>query len=122
MTTPPVLWLTGLLLCTIPAAATPSTGEADVLVACDETQPCFLEGLDLDDDQAREARELLEAARKRQDDLRDDTYQRIRDLLTPEQSRHLDDSRTVILMQRARALRHQAGQLQRRASRLKDSP
>lgn len=108
-----------LLLCVAnPAAAAPREGAR---FDCEETEECFVEGLGLSDDQQREVRDLMEAARKKQDELRDETYHRIRDVLTPEQGRKLEEHRSDILKYRAQRLRRQAEHMEQRARQLRDA-
>lgn len=109
-----------LLGVAIPAAAAPPAKEG-ARFDCEEMEECFVEGLDLSDDQQREVRDLMEAARKKQDELRDDTYHRIRDVLTPEQGRKLEEHRSDILKFRAQRLRQQAEHMEQRARKLRDA-
>lgn len=88
---------------------------------CEEMEECFIEGLDLSDDQQRQIRDLMEAARAKQEALRDDTYHRIRDILTPGQGRKLDEHRSDILRLRAQRLRQQAELMDRRARKLREA-
>lgn len=109
-----------LLYVANPAAAAPPAA-GGTRFDCEEMEECFVEGLDLSDDQQREVRDLMETGRKKQDELRDETYHRIRDVLTPEQGRKLEEHRSDILKYRAQRLRRQAEHMEQRARQLRDA-
>ena len=98
-------------------ASPPQHGMAE---DCDETEPCLVEGLGMSDEQQRQVRDILQAAGKQQEDLRDDTIRRIEAILTPEQARHLEERRADIIADRGKRLRQKARQMDRRARELKD--
>lgn len=95
--------------------------ERDLEQDCDETEECIVQGLDLSDEQQHQVRDILQAAGKKQEDLRDDTFHRLQDVLTPEQARKLEQHRADILAYRAKRLRQKARQMEQHARELKES-
>lgn len=86
---------------------------------CDETEDCFAEGLGLSNDQQEKVRDILEEARKRRDELREDTYNQLKDVLTPEQGRKLEAHRADLMKYRAERMREHADRLDQRARNMK---
>lgn len=89
---------------------------------CEETEECFTAGLGLGDDQEQQLRAIQQSARRRQDDLREDTFHRLRDVLAPDQARQLEERRALILEQRAERLRRQADRLHEQARAMRATP
>lgn len=118
-------WLLAFLLLagTDRAGQAPAPPPFRALAAdCEETEECFTAGLGLGDDQEQQVRAIQQSARRRQDDLREDTFHRLRDVLPPEQARQLEERRALILEQRAGRLRRQAEQLHEQARALRATP
>lgn len=82
---------------------------------CEEMDSCFIEELKLSDDQQQKIRGIMDEARKQRDELRNDTFSRIKAVLTPEQSRRLEAHRADMMKSRAEGMRERAGQMDRRA-------
>lgn len=89
---------------------------------CDETEACFVAGMALSDEQQQRLHDIIEDAGKKQEALRDDTFHRLADLLTPEQARELEARRAALIGFRARRLRQQAQKMEQRARELRDRP
>lgn len=86
---------------------------------CDELDDCIAEDLALSNEQQQRVRDILEQARRQRDALREDTFNRLKDVLTPEQTRRLEEHRSDLMRYRAQRMRERAGRLDRRARDLK---
>lgn len=89
---------------------------------CDELDDCIAEDLALSNEQQQQVRDILEQARKQRDALREDTFSRLKDVLTPEQARRLEEHRSDLMRYRAQRMRERAGRLDRRARELRPAP
>lgn len=82
---------------------------------CEEMESCFIEELKLSDDQQQKIRGIMKDARKRRDELRNDTFNRIKAVLTPEQTRRLEEHRADMMKYRAQRMRERADHMDQRA-------
>lgn len=87
---------------------------------CEEMESCFIEDLKLSDDQQRKIRGIMQEARKKRDELRNDTFNRIKAVLTPEQTRRLEDHRADMMKYRAERMRERADHMDQRARDMQD--
>lgn len=87
---------------------------------CEEMDSCFIEELKLSDDQQQKVRGIMDEARKKREELRNDTYGRIKAVLTPEQSRRLEAHRADMMKYRAERMRERADQMDQRARDIQD--
>lgn len=86
---------------------------------CEEMEECFSEGLNLTNDQQQKIRNIMQEARKKRDELRDETYNDIKDVLTPEQARKLEAHRAEMMKYRAERMRERADRMEKRANDMK---
>ncbi len=86
---------------------------------CEEMEECFSEGLNLTNEQQQKIRDITQDARKKRDDLRDETYNDIKDVLTPEQVRKLEAHRAEMTKYRAERMRERANRMEKRADDMK---
>lgn len=86
---------------------------------CEEMEECFSEGLNLTNDQQQKIRDIMQESRKKRDELRDETYNDIKDVLTPEQARKLEAHRADMMKYRAERMRDRADRMEKRADDMK---
>lgn len=86
---------------------------------CEEMEECFSEGLNLTNDQQQKIRNIMQDARKKRDELRDNTYNDIKDVLTPEQARKLETHRADMMKYRSERMRERADRMEKRADDMK---
>lgn len=86
---------------------------------CEEMEECFSEGLNLTNDQQQKIRNIMQESRKKREELRDETYNDIKDVLTPEQARKLEAHRAEIMKYRAERMRERADRMEKRANDMK---
>lgn len=87
---------------------------------CEEMESCFIEELQLSDDQQQKIRGIMQEARKQRDALRNDTFNRIKAVLTPEQTRRLEDHRADMMKYRAERMRERADHMEHRAREMQE--
>lgn len=87
---------------------------------CDEMDECITEGLNLSADQQTKVRAILEDSRKKREALRNETMQKMRAVLTPEQVRMIDEHRAEIMQYRADQMKEKAERMEDRAEEMKD--
>ena len=86
---------------------------------CEEMEECFSEGMNLTNDQQQKIRDIMQEARKKREELRDDTYNDIKDVLTPEQARKLEAHGAEMMKYRAEHMREHADRMEKRANDMK---
>lgn len=83
---------------------------------CDETdEGCLTKGLNLTNDQQQKLRAIHQDARQKREALRNETHQRIKQVLTPEQQQKLDARRDEIMKARAEHMRNKADRMEKKA-------
>lgn len=86
---------------------------------CEEMEECFSEGLNLSNEQQQKIRDIMQEARKKREELRDETYTDIKGVLTPEQVRKLEAHRAEMTKYRAERMRERADRMEKRADDMK---
>jgi len=87
---------------------------------CDEMDECITEGLNLTPDQKTKVRTILDDSRKKREALRNETMQKMRAVLTPEQVRMVDEHRAQIMQYRADMMKEKAERTEERADEMKE--
>jgi Spy/CpxP family protein refolding chaperone len=87
---------------------------------CDEMDECITEGLNLTPDQQTKVRAILDDSRKKREALRNETMQKMRAVLTPEQVKMVDEHRAEIMQFRAEQMKEKAERMEDRADEMKD--
>jgi hypothetical protein len=75
---------------------------------CDSLPLCFRDGMALDAEQDQEVRRVLAEARRQREELREDTFRRLRAVLSTRQAALLEARRAALLAGEARRLGRRA--------------
>lgn len=88
---------------------------------CDEMdEGCMTEGLNLTSEQKQRLKDIYQDARKKRDELREETHQKVRQVLTDEQEKKLEANRSAIMQYRADRMRERAQQMDEKAGDMRD--
>lgn len=85
---------------------------------CDEMEDCMTEGLNLTQDQQQKIRSIVDNARQQRQQLRDQTYQQIKDVLTPEQQKKLEAHHAEMKRWRDEHMKNRAEHMKNRSERM----